>query len=226
MPDSRPASPQTIDISTPLIQKLGELFSREEQKTLPLFKGKTTDPLVTDWLKKAEHVANNNNWDGNQKLRFFSNRLGGEAISWHTEYAIVKGPNLTYDLWKKDFISRFRNELDLEKLRHKLELLRQKPEQRTKAFVAKLDELYNCIHGAEPPTPDASATQECRDLFKHVKIMRNETKKRILMTGLLPKIKYELWPRVTPSDRYEEICELAYIAENIVIYKQLSEPNL
>ena len=46
------------------------------------------------------------------------------------------------------------------------------------------------------------------------------------MTGLLQKIKCELWPRITPSDRYEEMCELAYIAENIVIYKQLSEPNL
>ena len=68
--------------------------------------------------------------------------------------------------------------------------------------------------------------QETKDLFELVKKQRSDIKKKILMTGLLQKIKCELWPRITPSDRYEEMCELAYIAENIVIYKQLSEPNL
>ena len=68
------------DLATPLVQKLGELFSREEKKTIPTYKGKTSDKPVTDWLKTAERVAQNNNWDPPQRIRFFSDRLGGEAI--------------------------------------------------------------------------------------------------------------------------------------------------
>ena len=59
------------DIATPLVEKLGELFSREEKKTIPIYKGKSTDKLVTDWLKDAERVARNDNWTPDQKIRFF-----------------------------------------------------------------------------------------------------------------------------------------------------------
>ena len=40
--------------------------------TIPTYKGKTSDKPVTDWLKTAERVAQNNNWDPAQKIRFFS----------------------------------------------------------------------------------------------------------------------------------------------------------
>ena len=51
------------DIATPLAQKFGELFSREEKKSITIYKGKSTDKLVTDWLKSTERVARNNSWD-------------------------------------------------------------------------------------------------------------------------------------------------------------------
>ena len=43
------------------------------------------------------------------------------------------------------------------------------------------------------------------------------------MKGLLPNIKSELWPRMLPNDTYEQLCEHAYIAEAIVINKDLCE---
>ena len=43
------------------------------------------------------------------------------------------------------------------------------------------------------------------------------------MKGLLPKIKNELWPRMTRNNNYEEICELVLTAESVVINKELSE---
>jgi hypothetical protein len=39
---------------------LGELFSREDKKSIPAFKGKRIDKLITEWLKPAKHVARNN----------------------------------------------------------------------------------------------------------------------------------------------------------------------
>ena len=214
---------QAPDIATPLVQKLGELFSREEKKTIPTYKGKTSDKPVTDWLKTAERVAQNNNWDPAQKIRFFSDRLGGEAIDWHTTYVIAQGANIRYEDWKKEFIKRFRNESDVEKLKNKLHILKQKPEQRTRAFVAKLNDLYDSIHGKERAAPSAPANVETVALYHDVLKFRNDEKKKILMKGLLPNIKTELWPRILPNDTYEQLCEHAYTAEAIVINKDLCE---
>ncbi|XP_059353433.1 repetitive organellar protein-like, partial [Daphnia carinata] len=63
----------SLDTSTtqPIVKALGELFSREDKKSIPIFKGKSTDKLITEWLKDAEHVARNNDWDDNQKIRFY-----------------------------------------------------------------------------------------------------------------------------------------------------------
>ncbi|KZS09757.1 Uncharacterized protein APZ42_025944 [Daphnia magna] len=41
-------------------QALGELFSREDKKSIPIFKGKRTDKLLSEWLRVAEDVARNN----------------------------------------------------------------------------------------------------------------------------------------------------------------------
>ena len=171
------------DFATPLVKKIGELFSREERKTIPTYKGKTSDKPVTDWLKIAERVAQSNNWDPTQKIRFFSDRLGGEAIDWHTTYVIGKGNDLKYEEWKSDFIACFRNESDIEKLKTKLNNLRQTGDQRTRSFVAKLDKLYDTIYGPEPPSPVETANQETKDLFELVKKQRSDLKKKILMTG-------------------------------------------
>ena len=98
----------TPDLANPIVEKLGELFSREEKKTIPIYKGKSTDKLVTDWLKDAERVARNNNWTPDQKIRFFSDRLGGEALDWHVEY-VDDRPTLNFADWKRDFIIFYRH---------------------------------------------------------------------------------------------------------------------
>ena len=191
------------DIATPLVEKLKELFSREEKKTIPIYKGKSTDKLVTDWLKDAERVARNNNWTPDQKIRFFSDRLGGEALDWHMEY-VDNRPTLNFPDWKRDFIARFRDEADIDKLKNKLQTLKQKPEQRTRAFIAKINDLFDSIHGKERPLPDANAvnqpTARERELYEDNQKIRNDIKKKILLKGLLPKIKNEIWPRMERDD--------------------------
>lgn len=64
----------------PSVKALGELFSREDKKSIPTFKGKSTDKLITKRLKVAKHVAHNNEWEDDQKIRFFSDQLKGKSI--------------------------------------------------------------------------------------------------------------------------------------------------
>jgi hypothetical protein len=66
------------NVTKPIVKVLGELFSREDKKSIPTFKGKSTDKLITEWLKAAEHVARNIDWDEDEKIRFFSDRLKGK----------------------------------------------------------------------------------------------------------------------------------------------------
>ena len=171
----------TPDLANPIVEKLGELFSREEKKTIPIYKGKSTDKLVTDWLKDAERVARNNNWTPDQKIRFFSDRLGGEALDWHMEY-VDNRPTLNFPDWKRDFIARFRDEADIDKLKNKLQTLKQKPEQRTRAFIAKINEQFNSIHGKERPLPDTNAVNQPtgreRELHEDTQKIRNDIKKK------------------------------------------------
>ncbi|KZS06774.1 Uncharacterized protein APZ42_029662, partial [Daphnia magna] len=44
----------------PIVKALGELFSREDKKAIPIFKGKSTDKLISESLRGADHVARNN----------------------------------------------------------------------------------------------------------------------------------------------------------------------
>ncbi|KAK4035893.1 hypothetical protein OUZ56_027972 [Daphnia magna] len=133
----------------PIVKVLGELFSREDKKSIPPYKGKSTDKMITEWLKTAEHVARNNNWDDTQKLRFFSDRLKGEALDWHEEYVSEQGDELEYDDWRSAIIARFQDAYDLAALKKKLLQLKQKPEENCRAFVSRLNNLFDGIEGKE-----------------------------------------------------------------------------
>jgi hypothetical protein len=85
------------NVTKPIVKVLGELFLREDKTSIPAFIGKSTDKLITEWVKAAKHVARNNDWDEDQKLRFFSDRLKGEALEWRDNYAEEQGNHLNYE---------------------------------------------------------------------------------------------------------------------------------
>ncbi|KZR95597.1 Uncharacterized protein APZ42_010587, partial [Daphnia magna] len=97
----------------------------------------------------AEHVARNNEWDDNQKIRFFSDQLKGEAFEWHENYAEEEGDDLNYQDWKEALITRFQDTYDLATLEKKLSKLTQKPVENCRAFVSRLNNLYDTIAGKE-----------------------------------------------------------------------------
>ena len=210
-----------------LVKGLSELFSREDKKNIRVFKGRHSDPPVTTWLKEAEITAYLNEWDDEQKVRYFSDRLKDEAAEWLREYIDNEG-DLAYKVWKDALIARFRNETDIEQLKHCLQNLKQGPEQRTQSFIAKINSLFDDIYGpAKKPKgnsssksrDDADDNNQTDTLLKDVKRMRDDAKLKILFRGLLPKIRTELWPRVTEDASFEDICKAALTAESIVIQK-------
>ena len=98
--------------------------------------------------------------------------------------------------------------------------LKQKSNQRTKAFVNKINTLYDSIWGKEKPI-SIHATNEAKELAQTIKDYRSEAKRKIFLKGLDPKIKEELRPRMKREQTFEEICELAYAAESIVVNMHL-----
>ena len=107
------ASVSVKDLETSLVKGLGELFTREDKKNSRVFRGKPSDPPITTWLKEAEITAYLNEWDDEQKFRYFSDRLKDEAAEWFREYIENEG-DVSYSVWKDALISRFRNQADVE----------------------------------------------------------------------------------------------------------------
>ena len=51
----------------PIVQKLGEIFSRKDRKTILIFNGDNTIYTITKGLMEAEQIANVNEWDDEQR---------------------------------------------------------------------------------------------------------------------------------------------------------------
>ena len=221
-----PTADTTIldNVTKPIVKVLGELFSREDKKSIPTFKGKSTDKLITEWLKTAEHVARNNDWDEEQKLRFFSDRLKGEALEWHDEYVEEQDQLLNYTDWRKDIIERFRDSFDIATLKRKLQKLKQRPEESCRTFISRLRNLYESIEGKEdkPDSPNKSVVEDT--LRQKVRKMRDEVLIKILLQGILPKFKTELYLRMPEdSNDFEALCKQLIISEQILQNKESNE---
>lgn len=104
------------------------------------------------------------------------------------EYFDSKDNEPIFEEWKQNFIERFRDESDLDKMRNKLHSLMQKPEQKTKAFIGKLNALYDSIYGKEK-TASRLATEGEIALIRDIKQIRDDQKKKIILKGLTPKLR-------------------------------------
>ena len=119
-----------------IIEKLGELVSKEDRKSIPVYNGNGSGTSLFDWLRDAERIARNNDWSDSQKIRFFGDRLRGDAADWHSDFLESHPQTNNYTEWKKSLIETFEDENDKEKLKQRLHNLKQKPEQKIKYFAS------------------------------------------------------------------------------------------
>lgn len=154
-------------------------------------------------LKDEEH-AESNNWSDAQKLRFFPDRLKGEAKQCHAEsknkvrVGNAQDPPFSYAVWRADLIERFRNNKDIEQIRQHLNGLRQNTDQRTRAFVARLNKLYASVYGKDPETPTNPNENEAVAIFpirfgsnqnRELKAIKALARPRIRLSSQLSTLK-------------------------------------
>ena len=88
-----------------------------------------TELLVNNWLKDAERVAQSAGWTHKDEIKYFSDRLRGDAADWHNLDGAINKDD--YDSWEKGLKNRFLTESEVEYLRKQLNELRQGPDQST-----------------------------------------------------------------------------------------------
>ncbi|KAK4013719.1 hypothetical protein OUZ56_026271 [Daphnia magna] len=144
----------------------------------------------------------------------------GEVLDWHEEYVSELGDELEYDDWRSAIIARFQDAYNLATLKKKLLQLKQKPEENCRAFLSRLKNLYDGIEGKEEKL-DHNKTVVEDQLLSKVKKMRDTTKIKILIQGILPIIKTELYLRM-PEDAndFDVLCKQLFVSEQILQNKE------
>jgi hypothetical protein len=102
--------------------------------------------------------------------------------------------------------------------------LKQRPEENCRTFVSRLNNLYDTIEGKVDKLDDPNKTDVADNLLAKVRKMRNNVKTKILLQGLLPEIRAELYLRM-PADfnDFEELSKQLFISEHILQNKKSNE---
>jgi len=222
---------QDIMANAELARKFDQIISRDEKKEIPLYDGESDD--VHKWIQQAERVSNNNSWAMDQKIRYFSDRLKGEALEWHNEYMEkplddssppkpIPKVMVTYGTWKHNFMKRFEDEADLERIKNHLKTLKQKTGQNVKSYIAIINRLYNRVNGKGVQLPDRASLSEialCRENYN----LRDKEKLEILLSGLTHSLKEAIWVRMPANRTYDSVCKLAGEVESILLNKELTD---
>ena len=207
------------DLAHIIAARLTDLTNKDEVKTIPIYNGYATDQFISTWLRE---VATLNKWDDDTKKRCIASRLKGPALTWHINF-IRENPAGTYGAWRQALKTNFCHPADIDKLRHQLNNLKQKPDQQTSHFVNQIRNLYNSVYGERinagrnpgDPVPEQNA---------EAKLLRDEMLLRILMQGLLPKIRDAMWTVGLPSDYdWGQATRAAIEAEKLLIARENAE---
>ncbi|KAK4015082.1 hypothetical protein OUZ56_030072 [Daphnia magna] len=196
-------------------KKVNNYFTQPIMKAIPMFKGKSTEKLISEWLRGAEHVAGNNEWD--------DDRLKGVAFEWLENYAEEEGDDLNYQDWKDALIARLQDTYDLATLGKKLLKQTKKPEENCRAFLSRLNNLYETI-ACKEERADHNQTIIEGQLLNKVKKMRDHRKSKILLQGLLPRYKAELYLRILENtEDFGVLCKQLFISEKTLHTKEATD---
>ncbi|EFX73066.1 hypothetical protein DAPPUDRAFT_325562 [Daphnia pulex] len=144
--------------------QLSELYSQDERKSIPVDKGKRGDQMINNWLKDAERVAQSAGCDAKDKIKYFSDRLRGDAADWHSDYIDHAADKEDNDAWEKALINRFLTETEIKNLKKQINELKQTTDQSSQTYISRLNHLYDIIHGKEVVLDEATAKPEAVDL--------------------------------------------------------------
>ena len=127
-----------------------EQASRDAVKEIRLYNGYSADKSISAWLKEAEQIADLYTWTGEDKKRFIATRLKGPELTWHI-HRIQNNAAEHYDDWKKALLIEFEHPADKDKLKIRLNNLKQEKDEQTKYFIGKIKSLYQAIYDKKVP---------------------------------------------------------------------------
>ena len=122
-----------------------------------------------------------------------------EAFYWHNDHYEGKSP--PYLEWKQKFLERFHDEADIGRLRTKLHKFKQKADQRARSYVASLDSLYLALKGKDIVLSN-NADVTTKKVTEIINQMRDKERINIILRGLIPKLKTEVWRRMPLNPDY------------------------
>jgi hypothetical protein len=156
----------------------------------------------------ATHAA----WTDEQKLRFFQERMSKSAANFND--SLTAAEKATYALWKQAILDGLADNTKKARKKEQLKTLKQEETERVRDFNTRIDDTYRIAYGVN------AATSRHADVV----VLRDETKKDVLLNGLKTQIADLVWNRPYINDTtYIETVELTEECEKVVEIKKIAK---
>jgi hypothetical protein len=200
------------DNTTALVTGMRNLAAQRKLEGLPTFSGDSNCPLVIDeWFKIAERVARLADWTDPQKLAFFQEKLTKSAANFNDSLTDVQ--RQTYAVWKPLVIQGLSDDTIKAVKKCELKELQQDPTERVRDFQKRIDDMYKLAYGEGPATSNDA----------NVILVRNDTKKEVLLQGLRKEIAALVWNRLDANATYADAVQTAMDSEKVIEVKKLAQ---
>lgn len=203
-----------------MTSQIMEQSSQEGRREIKTYAGYSAEKSVRSWLKDAEQIADLYSWEDDNRKKFIGTRLKGQALDWHIA-RLKSNANEDFKEWKAALIAEFEHPADRDKLKIRLNNLKQDKDERTTHFITKIERLYQSIYGEKVPATKVATTNAQEEATKK---MREDILLKTFWNGVLPHIKDAMWNgRLNANYDWYDIIKAATESENMLISKQLTQ---
>ena len=173
------------------------LAAQRKLESIPTFSGDSNCALVIDeWFKIAERVARLADWTDAQKITYFQEKLIRSAANFNNNLDAAQ--RLVYNDWKDLLLQGINNNTLKAVKKGELKDLKQELTERVRDFQKRIDDMYRLAYGAGPATSNDP----------NVVLVRDDSKKEVLLQGLRKEISTLVWNCVdvdaTYADAYKQ----------------------
>ena len=195
-----------------LVTGMRNLNAQRKLESIPFFSGDSNCTLVIDeWFKIAERVARLAGWTDPQKIIYFQEKLTKSAA--HFNDSLTPAQRDVYDDWKDLLLQGLHDNTLTAMKKGELKDLKQEPAERVRDFQKRIDDMYRLAYGVGPATSNDA----------NVVLVRDDTKKGVLLQGLRKEIATLVWNRVDPEATYAQAVDSAIESEKLAEIKKIAQ---
>jgi hypothetical protein len=167
--------------------------------------------VIDEWFKIAERVARLAGWTDEQKLSYFQEKLTKSAANFNDSLTDVQ--RQTYAVWKPLVLLGLSDDTIKAVKKCELKKLQQDPTEHVRDFQKRIDDMYKLAYGEGPATSNDA----------NVILVRNDTKKEVLLQGLRKEIATLVWNRLDANATYANAVQTAIDSEKVIEVKKLAQ---